>query len=152
MAAANESQGLKIAVAAFIALSVILTVSSYFLYSNYSSAEARLQSATRRSLDKSQGREPGAQPISTTCEAKIGVKAAEHEPAKEEINAHLKKLDERLDELLKQVNAAIAEGPARGSTGPRAGRGQAKHPEDRRVDSTASPTRPISRRSTACPS
>ena len=42
MAAANESQGLKIAVAAFIALTVILTVTSYFLYSNYSSAEARL--------------------------------------------------------------------------------------------------------------
>ena len=45
MAAANESQGLKIAVAAFIALTVILTVTSYFLYSAYSSAEARLQSA-----------------------------------------------------------------------------------------------------------
>ena len=34
MAAANESQGLKIAVAAFITLTVILTVSSYFLYTN----------------------------------------------------------------------------------------------------------------------
>ena len=42
MAAANESQGLKIAVAAFITLTVILTVTSYFLYSNGASAEARL--------------------------------------------------------------------------------------------------------------
>ena len=41
MAAANESQGLKIAVAAFITLTVILTVSSYFLYCNGASAEAR---------------------------------------------------------------------------------------------------------------
>jgi len=31
MAAANESQGLKIAVAAFITLSVALSVTSYFL-------------------------------------------------------------------------------------------------------------------------
>ena len=42
MAAANESQGLKIAVAAFIALSVILSVSSYFLYSAYSAADAKV--------------------------------------------------------------------------------------------------------------
>ena len=33
MAAANESQGLKIAVAALISLSVILGFTSYFLYS-----------------------------------------------------------------------------------------------------------------------
>ena len=32
MAAANESQGLKIAVAAFVTLTVILAVTSYFLY------------------------------------------------------------------------------------------------------------------------
>ena len=36
MAAANESQGLKIAVAAFMTLTVILAVTSYFLYSAYS--------------------------------------------------------------------------------------------------------------------
>ena len=45
MAAANESQGLKIAVAAFITLTVILTVSSYFLYTDYASAEAKRESA-----------------------------------------------------------------------------------------------------------
>ncbi len=41
MAGANESQGLKIAVAAFITLSVILAVACYFLYSAYNAAEAR---------------------------------------------------------------------------------------------------------------
>jgi hypothetical protein len=45
MAAANESQGLKIAVSAFLSLSVILSVALYFLYSAYSSAEARLDAA-----------------------------------------------------------------------------------------------------------
>ena len=37
-AAANESQGLKIAVAAFVTLTVALAVTSYFLYSAYSRA------------------------------------------------------------------------------------------------------------------
>ena len=40
MAAGNESQGLKIAVAAFVTLTVILAVTSYFLYTGYSRAEA----------------------------------------------------------------------------------------------------------------
>ncbi len=53
MAAANESQGLKIAVAAFIALSVILSVTSYFLYSAYSSADAQLTS-TKEALEHGQ--------------------------------------------------------------------------------------------------
>ena len=44
----NESQGLKIAVAVFIALSVILAVTSYFLYSNGSVAEARLAQANEK--------------------------------------------------------------------------------------------------------
>ena len=43
--AAAESPGLKIAVAAFLSLSVILAVSCYFLYSAHSASEARLASA-----------------------------------------------------------------------------------------------------------
>jgi hypothetical protein len=42
MAEANGSQGLKIALAVFITLTVILAVTSYFLYSNASVAQARL--------------------------------------------------------------------------------------------------------------
>jgi hypothetical protein len=49
MADANESQGLKIAVAALISLSVILGVACYFLYTAYSEAEARRLSAEARS-------------------------------------------------------------------------------------------------------
>ncbi len=41
----DDTSGLKIAVAAFISLSVILAVSCYFLYSAYSMAEARLADA-----------------------------------------------------------------------------------------------------------
>jgi len=45
MAAANESQGLKIAVAAFLSLSVVLSVALYFLYAANATAEARLEFA-----------------------------------------------------------------------------------------------------------
>ena len=57
MAASNDSQGLKIAVAVFIALSVILAVTSYFLYSNGTVAEARLAETTEKNgtLEKAQG-------------------------------------------------------------------------------------------------
>jgi cell division protein FtsB len=42
MAADLESRGLKIAVSAFISISVVLAVALYFLYSAYTSAEFRL--------------------------------------------------------------------------------------------------------------
>jgi len=45
MPAANESQGLKIAVAAFVSLAVVLAVTTYFMYSNYSQASADLADA-----------------------------------------------------------------------------------------------------------
>ena len=48
MAAAKESQGLKIAVAALISLSVILAVACYFLYSAYTNADARRVAAEAR--------------------------------------------------------------------------------------------------------
>jgi hypothetical protein len=41
MADANESQGLKIVVAALITVSVILAVACYFLYAAYTEADAR---------------------------------------------------------------------------------------------------------------
>jgi hypothetical protein len=49
MSDANESQGLKIAVAAFMSLSVILALACYFLYSAYTQAEARRVAAEARS-------------------------------------------------------------------------------------------------------
>lgn len=48
MAEANESQGLKIAVAALISISVILAVACYFLYAAYTQADARRVAAEAR--------------------------------------------------------------------------------------------------------
>ena len=54
MAAANESQGLKIAVAAFVALSVLLSISTYFAYQAYSSEESKrlgAEAAAKKATD-----------------------------------------------------------------------------------------------------
>jgi len=51
MAAANESQGLKIAVAAFVSLSVILAVTSYFMYSNYSQQVVKADDADSKAKE-----------------------------------------------------------------------------------------------------
>jgi hypothetical protein len=116
MAAANESQGLKIAVAAFIALTVILTVTSYFLYSAYSASEAKLQAANDELGKKNQ-----AASLAITqydeVRTKVGTKAAEHDQAKEEIGSHFKKIDQRLDGLINTVNTAVSKAQAEGAQG-----------------------------------
>jgi hypothetical protein len=117
MAAANESQGLKIAVAAFITLTVILAVSSYFLYSNGASAEARLQDAEEKLSAKAKAMDLAVKQYDD-MRAKIGTNKAEAEEAKEEISAHHKKIDQRLDELANQVNAAVQQAQASGAQGP----------------------------------
>jgi hypothetical protein len=63
MAAVNESQGLKIAVAAFITLTVILAVTSYFLYSSASSAQARLDSEKDAHIKGQEDGEPGVESV-----------------------------------------------------------------------------------------
>jgi hypothetical protein len=117
MAAANESQGLKIAVAAFITLTVILTVSSYFLYSNGASAEARREQAEEGANVKAKAASEALTRVEE-MRNKIGVKATEHDPAKEEIAAHFKKVDERLNKLQEDVNGAVQKAQANGAQGP----------------------------------
>jgi hypothetical protein len=116
MAAANESQGLKIAVAAFITLTVILTVSSYFLYSNGASAEARREQAEEAANVKNKAASDALNRVDE-MRTRIGVKASEHEPAKEEIAAFFKKADEKLNELAEKVNASVQKAQASGAQG-----------------------------------
>src|SRR5262249_25982695 len=49
---------------------------------------------------------------------KIGTRATEYEAAKEEINAHFKKIDDRLNTLLGAVNTAVEKAKAAGLQGP----------------------------------
>src|SRR5215831_8048793 len=117
MAAANESQGLKIAVAAFITLSVILSVTSYFLYSAYSSADARATSANEE-LNKAKSGQSTILNQYEDMRTKIGTRATDFEPASEEVKGHFKKVDQRLNDLQNQVNAAVQKVEQAGAQGP----------------------------------
>jgi hypothetical protein len=64
MAAANESQGLKIAVAVLVSTTVILAVTTYFGYSQYSQASAKQQDADKKAA--------GAQATAQTAVTQLG--------------------------------------------------------------------------------
>ncbi len=48
---------------------------------------------------------------------KVGTKAAEYDQAKEEITAHFKKIDQRLDGMINTVNTAVSKAQAEGAQG-----------------------------------
>ncbi len=117
MAEDSESQGLKIAVAAFITLTVILAVSSYFLYASVASAQARLASAL-----EAQRRDKRVADLAMThydqLRNRIGTKAAEFDAAKEEISANFKNVEERLNKLMSAVDVALQNARQNGAHGP----------------------------------
>src|SRR3954469_7026352 len=102
-ASSNDSQGLKIAVAAFVSLSVILAVTAYFLYSNYSQADA---ARAKAEADKQTAQT--AQNLALTqyeeLQKRIGSRAGEFEAAKTEISNEQKKVDDEINNLIGQAN------------------------------------------------
>src|SRR5271157_408830 len=104
--AANESQGLKIAVAAFVTLTVALAVTSYFLYSAYSQSEAKLESASAN-LTKQQKAASDAVNQYDEFRKLAGARAEEFDPAKAEVAAFFKKNGDRINNLVTATNAAI---------------------------------------------
>jgi len=117
MAAANESQGLKIAVAAFVTLTVILAVSTYFSYTAYQqadakqlAAEAKLATTTKASLD--------ALTQAESLRKDMGVKAEDPEAVKTEIKTEYKKIDDELKSMTDQVNTMVTKAQAAGAQGP----------------------------------
>lgn len=118
MAAANESQGLKIAVAAFVSLTVILAVTSYFLYSNYDQTFQKLTAAEDK-MRTAQKTADEATRQSEDLQKAIGSRAQEYEAVKAEIAAERKKIDDDLAtigpmvvDLVSKVQAAGAATPA----------------------------------------
>ncbi|MGD0040942.1 MAG: hypothetical protein ABSE84_11090 [Isosphaeraceae bacterium] len=105
-AAANESQGLKIAVAAFVTLTVALAVTSYFLYSAYSRSEAQLESERDKST-KAQRAASDAVNQYDELRKLAGARAEEFDPAKAEVAAFFKKNGDRINNLVTATNAAI---------------------------------------------
>ena len=107
MAAANESQGLKIAVAAFVTLTVILAVTSYFLYTAYSRSEAQFESE-RDKAKKAQDDTAKWQSNYGEFRQIAGVRSEDFDPAKTEVSTFFKKLNDRIGTLATATNAAIS--------------------------------------------
>ncbi len=105
-APANESQGLKIAVAAFVVLTVALAVTSYFLYSAYSRSEAQLESERDKSA-KAQRAASDAVNQYDEFRKLAGAKVEEFDPAKAEVATFFKKNSDRINNLVTATNAAI---------------------------------------------
>jgi hypothetical protein len=117
MSAANESQGLKIAVSAFITLTVLLAATSYFLYASIATAEARLEvERDARQLAKRAATLAVSQ--YDEMRARVGTKAVEFDAAKEEITADFKKVEDRLNDVMRAVNAALRTAEQNGAKGP----------------------------------
>ena len=117
MATANESNGLKIAVALLITLSVILAVTSYFLYSSLSTAEAKLE-LERNTHERNSRAADQALRQYDEMRTRIGTKAQDFDPAMKEISAHFAKVEERLDGLINVVDTAVQRAEQNGAQGP----------------------------------
>jgi len=115
-AANNDSQGLKIAVAAFVSLTVVLAVTSYFLYSSYSSTDARLTAETKKASDADKAARDALNQYEE-LRKQIGTRAdQEFETVKSEIAAQTKKVNDEIAGLTAQVNDAVAKAQAAGAT------------------------------------
>ena len=117
MAAANESQGLKIAVAAFVSLTVILAVVAYFLYSNYDQTAAKLAAAEQTARERS-----NAASLALTqyedLRKRIGAHAEDYDAVKTELKYESDKIDAEITAMPNQVNEAIGKVLASGGNAP----------------------------------
>src|SRR4051812_29726058 len=117
MAAANESQGLKIAVAAFVSLTVILAVTSYFLYSNYDKASQQLTAAEEK-MRTAQKTADEATRQYDDMKKQIGSRVEEYEAVKAEIATERKKIDDDLASIGPMVVEMVSKVQAAGGANP----------------------------------
>ena len=116
-AAANESQGLKIAVAVFVSLTVIMSVLTYFSYSAYTSTDAKLQAAEGKAGQAQRAAEEALRQ-SEALQKDIGVKASEADAIKTEIKNEYKKIEDKLKASVDEVTRVVGEAQSKGATGP----------------------------------
>jgi hypothetical protein len=102
---------------ALIALTVMLAVSSFFLYQNSQTAEARLASALEAGDTKAKATNLAVTQYEE-LKQRIGTTEGEFERAREEIATQYKKLDERLTSLAQKALAEVQKAQANGAQGP----------------------------------
>ncbi|WZO96136.1 hypothetical protein EP7_003120 [Isosphaeraceae bacterium EP7] len=117
--APNESQGLKIAVAAFVSLTVILAVTSYFLYSSYDQASVK-QIAAERKASESDNKASLAVQEANFLKTQAGYSSIEDfEQAKAAMKKDQDAIAASIRDAAKEVNEAIAKSKAAGLNDPK---------------------------------
>jgi hypothetical protein len=116
MAAANESQGLKIAVAAFVTLTVILAVTTYFGYSQYSQADSKFADAEKKA-QQNQTTADGALRDLADLKQNYGYgKIDDYGSVKDQIKKDSKKLDEQIGAINTKIKAYVEKYKAAGGS------------------------------------
>jgi len=125
MATANESQGLKIAVAIFVTLTVVLAVSTYFAYTAYSTADAKM---TKAEADANAAKQAQSLALNQfdALRKEIGARAEDPDAIKTEIKNEYKKIDEQVNALSADVAKVVAAAQAAGAQGPELEEAKAK--------------------------
>jgi len=115
--ASQDSQGLKIAVAAFVTLTVILAVVSYFLYSSYDQTANKLTAAQEEARKKGEAANLAITQYDE-LRKQIGSRAEDFDAVKAEIKAEYKKLDDAITALPKEVMDSVSKVQAVGANSP----------------------------------
>jgi hypothetical protein len=116
MAAANDSQGLKIAVAVFVTLSVLLAVTTYFGFSEYGKAESQRKTAEEKTAQAQKASNDALADVEL-LRKEIGLRSEGSEAVKNEIKKEYDKIDKDLDALITEATAAVAKAQAAGAQG-----------------------------------
>lgn len=117
--AANESQGLKIAVAAFVALTVILAVTTYFMYSNYSRTYEQFTAAEKKASEAQRSLSDALAQYQALRD-QIGYSTLEDfEAVKAEMKKDSEKLSGEINEIARSVVEAVAKAQQGGETDPK---------------------------------
>lgn len=119
MAAANESQGLKIAVAAFVALTVILAVTSYFLYSSYAQTYEKLDEAQKKANQAQKAALDSIRDFEDFRTRAGYGKLAEGQSWRDEVKKDQEKANAKLAEANTAVGSMVGAARAQGATDPK---------------------------------
>ena len=116
MAASNESQGLKIAVAVFVTLTVLMAVSTYFAYKAFTEADAKLTASESKLATANKAQSDALGQVEVLAKY-IGSKSTEADAIKTERDNDYKKIDAEIKSIETQVDAAVAQAQAVGASG-----------------------------------
>ncbi|MBX6313282.1 MAG: hypothetical protein IRY99_10270 [Isosphaeraceae bacterium] len=104
----NEAQGLKIAVAVFVTLTVILGVTTYFGFSNYATAEAQREDAVKQKNAALNEATKARQELTELKQIAGYEKIEEFPQLKDAIAKDSAKLRERINQINKEVSDMVA--------------------------------------------